>query len=112
MNIRNLALILGAIALTGCAHSVMRGSVAMKINETQGHVCLGNKDVKVGDHVIAYTNFCLGKGGARTKGDSIGLCEKRNIGAGTITQLLNEHYSVVTFDEGAKFDEGTFVEKQ
>jgi type IV secretory pathway protease TraF len=96
-----------ALSLGGCAHGLMRGSVAMKTGDHEAHVCMGNQEVKVGDKVVAYKNHCTG--GGRARGDF--SCEKRKIGDGTITKLLNEHYSVVQFDDGVQFDEGTIVEK-
>lgn len=52
MKLRTLGAALGlAIALSGCAHGLMRGSVAMKANEDEAHVCMGDKEVKAGDRV-------------------------------------------------------------
>ena len=113
MNIRILVLVLSAVALTGCAHGMMRGGVAMKTSENEAHVCLGDNEVKVGDAVTAYMNNCPVRGGARARdGGGSGICEKQRLGKGTVTALLNRHYSVVQFEPGVKFDEGTFVEKQ
>jgi hypothetical protein len=94
----------------GCAHSMMRGSVAMKMSDNEAHVCLGNKEVKVGDRVTALKNYCSASGAARKEGASA-VCEKRILGEGTVTSLLNQHYSLVKFDDGVKFNEGTIVEK-
>lgn len=99
-----------ALALFGCAHGTMRGSVAMKTSEREAHVCLGDKEAKVGDRVAAFINSCPSKGGLAQGGPGL-TCEKQRIGEGTVTKLINEHYSVVEFDEGVKFSEGTFVEK-
>lgn len=95
--------------LAGCAHSTMRGSVAMKINDREAHVCMGNNEAKIGDKVTLYRNVCPGKGGR--EGGSIGICRKETLGTGSVTELLNEHYSVVKFDSKVDFNESTFVEK-
>lgn len=95
--------------LGGCAHSTMRGSVAMKISPTEAHVCLGNNEAKVGDKVNVFSNNCPPLGG---RDEPTILCEKKKSGTGTVTKLLNEHYSVVKFDSDIKFSEGTFVEIQ
>tara|TARA_R110000868_G_scaffold104087_2_gene286255 strand:+ start:290 stop:583 length:294 start_codon:yes stop_codon:yes gene_type:complete len=95
------------MVLGGCAHSTMRGSVAMKISPSEAHVCLGNNEAKVGDKVSVFTNDCPPLGG---KDKPTMLCEKKRTGTGTVTKLLNEHYSVVKFDNDIKFSEGTFVE--
>lgn len=93
----------------------MRGSVAMKTGPREAHVCLGNREVKVGDKVRAFRNVCpaarltqFDEGGA---GGQL-LCRKEPLGDGTVIQLLNEHYSVVRFEPDVVFDDGTFVEKK
>lgn len=93
--------------LSACAHTSMRGSVAMKINEREAHVCMNHDEVKVGDKVTLYRNHCSAKGKS-----SDGFCQKQKLGTGEVTQILNDHYSLVRFQEGVKFDEGSFVEKE
>jgi hypothetical protein len=80
-----LSMVIGLIGV-GYAHGLMRGSVAMKFNDHEAHVCLGDTEVKAGDKV--------------------------KIGEGTILQTLNEHYSVMKVDPQVAFEEGTIVEKQ
>ena len=108
----NSLFLIAVFSLVGCAHGLMRGSVAMKTSDNEAHVCLGDKEVKVGDRVNAFTNYCPSKGGGRAGEGGGGTCEKRSLGDGTVTALLNQHYSVVKFDDGVKFDEGTIVEKR
>lgn len=110
MRFNCLIIVLGLFALTGCAHSTMRGSVAMKTSENEAHVCLGQGEVKAGDRVALFRNACTGKGGRGGDGGGAS-CQKNRIGEGTVERTLNEHYSVVRFDSGVQFDEGTFVEK-
>jgi hypothetical protein len=100
-------MLLVAAALTGCAHGVMRGSVAMKAANNEAHVCLGDGEVKVGDRVKFFKSECNAEGGLA--GFS---CKKIERGGGTVLQTLNEHYSIVKVDEGVAFEEGTIVEKQ
>ena len=107
LNSKMFSLSLVGLLASGCAHSLMRGSVAMKISDNEAHECLGNNEVKVGDRVTAFNNVCTagsGKDGNRT-------CDKVKVGSGKVTRLLNEHYSVVSFDDSVKFQEGTVVEK-
>lgn len=94
--------------LFGCAHSTMRGSVAMKVSDTEAHVCMDNDEVKPGDKVILFRNKCPGS----VRGRNGAICQKERLGEGVVTQILNEHYSVVQFDKGVEFGEGSFVEKQ
>jgi hypothetical protein len=114
MFLRILFLPLAALALTltGCAHELMRGSVAMKVSDTEAHVCMDNTEAKVGDRVTLYKNNCPSKGGGARSGLAGGGCEKVKLGQGSVTEILNQHYSVVKFDSGVPFEEGTFVEKR
>lgn len=101
------------LMLTGCAHGLMRGSVAMKVSDTEAHVCMDNTEAKVGDRVTLYKNNCPSTGGRVRSGlGRGGKCEKVELGYGTVTEILNQHYSVVKFDSGVPFEEGTFVEKR
>ncbi len=103
-----LASILFAMSLaTGCAgsHSSMRGSVVMKMADESAHVCLGEGEVAVGDHVRLYTNACVPSGSKRT------VCNKVYVAEGAVSEVLDSHYSIVTFPAGTKFAEGDTVEK-
>ena len=40
-----LGLLILSISMAGCAHSVMRGSIAMKVSDTEAHVCMNNDEV-------------------------------------------------------------------
>lgn len=102
------------VLLSSCSHAAMRGNVAMKVGDQLAHVCLGENEVKVGDRVAAIKNKCPTDGPTAQRGGNIaqsGLCSRVNIGEGAVIQLLNEHYSVVRFDPGVNFEEGTLVEK-
>ncbi|MBC7712930.1 MAG: hypothetical protein H7177_06310 [Rhizobacter sp.] len=103
--------------LVSCAsHSTMRGSVAMKISDTEAHVCLGNTEVKVGDIINAYKNVCSNLSSnvinKNSRASELAPCKKVKIGSGKITSLINDHYSVVKFDNVVDFNEGTIIEKQ
>ena len=106
-----LTLLVTAFALSGCAHSVMRGSVAMKTSPDEAHVCLGKGEVKAGDRVNVFKNVCTGMG-LKTRINTLAApCEKKQMGMGTVKEIINSHYSVVKFDSGVQFEEGTLVEK-
>ena len=108
MTLRTFALscYFAAAATTGCAggHAMMRGSVVMKIDATTAHVCLGNGEVALNDPVRLYKNVCKASGKAE-------VCKKEAVADGKVTELLDEHYSVVTFPTGTTFEEGNTVEK-
>ena len=101
-----LSWMFAAAALTGCAgnHAAMRGSVVMKIDPTTAHVCLGSGEVAVNDRVRLYKNVCEAK-------DRRSVCTKLTIADGMVTQLLDEHYSVVVFPAATPFEEGYTIEK-
>lgn len=114
MKIKNVAVIfLGTLVLSSCAHhSTMRGSVAMKTGDDTAHVCLGDKEVKIGDKVFVYKNVCTNNNVDRTTKSHLNVtCKKEKIGEGSILNVINEHYSEVKFDAGVPFTEGTIVEK-
>jgi hypothetical protein len=98
------------MAITGCAHEAMRGSVAMKVSDDEAHVCLGDKEVKVGDKVELFKNICTSPKAARA-GDAAG-CRREKLGEGAVTRTLNDHYSIVKVNPGVAFEEGNIVEKE
>lgn len=85
----------------------------MKVSEDEAHVCLGRGEVEEGDKVALFRNDCSrGKSPGFGKGTTaFRSCEKIKIGEGTVTKVLNEHYSVVKISPGVRFEEGTIVEK-
>ena len=94
--------------IVGCAHSTMRGTVAMKASDQEVHVCMGDQEVKAGDHVAFFSNQCKGAGGKEGGGRT---CTKIRLGEGEVIRPLNEHYSLVRPNPGVKVEEGTVVEK-
>ena len=84
----------------------MRGTVTMKTDDQQAHVCLGSNDVELGDKVDFFDNVCLKKKGEET------TCKITLLGTGTVTKLLNTHYSVVKADSKFKMREGNLVQKR
>jgi hypothetical protein len=104
-----LSCFLAAAFATGCAggHAVMRGSVVMKIDPTTAHVCLGSGEVKANDRVRLYNNVCTPVAAGRQPP----TCKKQVLAEGTVTAVLDEHYSVVAFPAGTSFAEGNTVER-
>lgn len=95
-----------AIQITGCAHSMMRGTVAMKVDETRGHVCLGEGEVNVGDPLIVYKSDCnYGFSGSDR------YCVKSRVGSARVTRVLNSHYAEIEAEEAVSLEEGLIVEK-
>ena len=97
-----------AFVLVGCAHSAMRGTVAMKIDDQIGHICMGDNEVKAGDKVALFVNRCRSRG---NRDQDVDICEKVKIGGGEIVRTLNQHYSVLKAAPGVLLEEGVIVEK-
>lgn len=110
---RRQAFVLGAtLVLAACGgHAAMRGSVVMKVNDTQAHVCMGDKEVAMGDRVDLVRHECATSGGSARSGVSSDRCKRVVVGQGQVTQVLNEHYSIVDFPAGVPFKEGDSIEK-
>lgn len=91
------------LILTGCTAQHSRGTVAMKITDTQAHVCVGNEFVHTGTSLEVLRNVCDGP--KQT-------CKLTHVGQGTVTEVLNEHYSVAEFPAAIKVREGDLIEVQ
>jgi hypothetical protein len=85
-----------------------RGVVAMKIDEKTAHVCVRKVEVNVGDRMALYRNECTQKPPPRPQL----RCSMSLVGEGTITELLNEHYALLSFDKPTDFREGDLIEKE
>jgi len=111
MNKYLLVIFLLITILSSCAskHSFMRGTVVMKIDSNHANICMGNQDVSVGTPIEFFIHHC----NVVSEGEySVGYnCTTRKLGVGTVTKLLNSHYSSVTTNGDFKFDEGTLVQK-
>lgn len=94
----------------GCAGSVHRGVVAMKRSDTTAHVCIDEEEVNVGDQLALYRNECR-RDVVNSKAKKT-TCIKKKLGVGTVTGILNEHFSVVEVHPGVRFREGDVVERE
>ena len=97
--------------LAGCSHGTMRGSVVMKATDNEGHICMGDGEVKTGDRVALFRNICTGTHSSRANDGGDFSCTKKKLGEGVIERVLNSHYSVMKADSGVAFEEGVIVEK-
>jgi hypothetical protein len=96
--------------LAGCTHTFMKGNVVMKVNDQEGYVWLNENEAKVGDKVALFKSDCSTSGTSRiTSADAI--CRRVRIGDGEITQLINDHYSVIKTNPNVSVQEGMIVEK-
>jgi hypothetical protein len=86
------------LSISGCSQTIRRGVIVMKIDDTEAHVGLGAGEVKVGDELTLYRYHCHK------------ACWKREIGSGTVTQVLNDSYSIARFRHRINLREGDIVE--
>ena len=110
MNSKIGTVVIGSMLVGSAYAAVVRAPVAMKINDTEAHVCVGKEEVKVGDKFIAYKNECTPGRGKVAAESGTELCKKVKLGDAKIEKLLNEHYALLKFEPGVKFDERSFVE--
>ncbi len=98
-----------SVALSSCAHHVVRGAVAMKLEPNQVEVCMGSEELNLGDRVSFFKNDCPKPNRAFMEGGA--ACHKEKVGEGVIIQILNEDYSIVDVKSGKTPDTGSIVEK-
>lgn len=115
MERRNILTLAMVMALAGCAVTAHRGSVAMKINDRQAHICMGKGEVKAGDRVVLFRNECSSPSSPQLKNNLSAAnpkaCRRIMLGEGRVVEPLNDHYSVIQVDPGVVFEEGAIVEK-
>jgi hypothetical protein len=88
------------------------GKVAMKVNTTDAHIFMAGPELKVGDKVNIIRTICSRDLYHANRNSAVPICKKEKMGEGIVTTLLNDHYSVVKFDQGADFRAGTVIERQ
>jgi hypothetical protein len=104
-----------AMALTACADT-HRGSVAMKVDDREAHICMVNDEVRVGDRVALFRDECgghsvLSRHRRRPSRFSDSVCRRIKLGEGRVVRPLDERCSVVEVDPGVEIEEGAIVEK-
>ena len=88
---------------TACSEVTRAGVVVMRIDDHEAHVGLGSKDVTRGDQLTLFRHVCTGS--------KIKTCHKQALGSGTVTEVLNESYSIARFSTVNALREGDIVEK-
>ncbi len=102
--LKHFLLLLSILSYSSCAsrHERMRGSVALKINETSGVVCLEPNKARIGEKLNIYNNHCT----KLVKGTN---CELVIAGEAEITKILNDHYSEFKTISNTRFEEGSII---
>lgn len=100
-------LLTALVTLASCAsrHTLMRGSVAMKLTESTGIACLESNQVKVGDTLALLNNDCSGFKGR----EGIASCKLVPGGKVEVTRIVNDHYSEFKTLEATSFSEGSII---
>lgn len=93
------------------ACAATRTDVVMKtIDERTALIFLGPGDVKVGDTVSLLNSRCAsGPHIRKTRRPASLNCQEFSRGEGTVTKLVNDRISGVTFPAGLDFEEGDAV---
>jgi len=100
-----------AIGLIACSVGQRRGVVAMKISDTDAHICIGKNEVNVGQRASIYRNECEKLPASSSLAKNTGPnCKKVFVGDGAVKEVLNSHYSVLRLDRPIDFREGDVVE--
>jgi hypothetical protein len=86
-----------------CSKVTRGGVVVMRIDDHEAHVGLGSNDVTRGDQLTLFRHVCTGA--------KIKTCHKQAVGSGTVTEVLNESYSIARFSTVNSLREGDIVEK-
>lgn len=110
MRLVKLSLVVASIVSTvGCSHMHNRGSVVLKHSNSEVDICIGNKEIKIGDKLNFYQTDCVMTGTGRSSKRS---CSKTKIGEGEVISTQDEHFSTVKLGSEFNVTAGTVVEKQ
>lgn len=104
-----IVLTVASIALlTACTPSLRPGAVVMKINGNEAHISMASGSMSVGDRVGLFQTECRPQVNPRRTQT---VCRTVKVGEGTVSEILDENYSVILVDPGAKLSESAMVEK-
>lgn len=99
---------LAAILLvSSCAtHPLMKGTVALKVDEKIGVACIETKNLQVGSTLTVMNNNC---DRIPSKKNDPYYCQLKSVGDIEVTKILNEHYSEFRTLTDFKFQEGSIL---
>lgn len=89
-------------------HERMKGSVALKIDESKGIACLFGEEPQVGENLLLLRSVCKESGKGKHGVGS--TCVVKESGKAKITKLLNDHYAEFETQGSASFEEGYLLE--
>ena len=105
MKIHLIVSIASLFILSSCLTSLRKGTILMKINNTEAHVYMEKDQVELGSRIVLVRESCKKEWFRAPK-----TCIDKRITEGTVTKLLNDHYSIVNFDNDVNIVEGDRVE--
>lgn len=93
-------------------HDHARGTVVLSDDGKEAHVCLGNKEIKVGDKVEVFDAVCKKEQVAVIRSRRYQTkCEKIARGQAEVVDVADEHYSRVHALGDLLLKEGQIVER-
>ncbi len=105
---KKVMILAAMLIVSSCAsHPLMKGSVAMKIDEKNGVACLDTKNLQVGHKLTLVNNKCTKI--PVSKSDPT-FCQMVTVGEVEITKVLNDHYSEFQTLGDFKFQEGSILQ--
>lgn len=95
------------LVVSSCAtHPLMKGTVALKVDDKNGVACLDTTNLQVGSKLSVSNNNCSRV--PQSKSDPT-YCRLVEVGEVEITKVLNEHYSEFQTLGDFKFQEGSIL---
>lgn len=97
------------LMFVSCAtrHTLMNGTVALKIDEDTGIACVESNVAKVGTKMKLLNNDCK----TQNFPDRRGACQLVEAGEVEVTKTLNDHYVEFRKISGSNFSEGSIIAK-
>lgn len=103
------ALLLGG---TSCIHNHASGSVLHVEADGAAHVCLDASSVDLGDKVKIYDVECTNGRAGNARKVRYGVCKRVFLGEATVTEIGDEHFSMIIPVGGIALKVGQVVEKK
>lgn len=104
---KKVMIMVSMLIVSSCAtHPLMKGTVAMKVDEKNGVACIDTDNLQVGSRLTVANNQCSRV--PVSKNDST-YCQLVTVGEIEITKILNDHYSEFKTIGDFRFIEGSIL---
>lgn len=102
-----IIVVLSMLLVSSCAsHPLMKGTVALKIDEKKGIACMDSKNLKAGTKLVVANNNCSR---VPVSNSEPAYCKLESVGEIEITKVLNDHYSEFQTVGDLNFREGSIL---